>query len=468
MVTKQLKKTNQCWEAYVTGSKLDNNGSNIIRHIENIVKAPICQGNPDTRFSTLDITKASCVRENGSVRSVSCVRLIDNVNAARCEPCAKTREYLRGAASSAIQKKQVNPVVDRLQTELSKASNENLRLRSLLEATEKEKVAVEAQLDNVIRSAGEESLKSLKSGTLAHMFIKQQLQYREVGGHAMRWHPTMIRWALTVQAKSSSTYNLMRDSGMVCLPSDRTLSDFKHCRPLEAGVDHYAIQQTAKTHPNADFTLMLDEMKIKNGLVYNRNTGKLSGYVGMGDLSTISQDDFKADVASHACVFLARSIRDKRVSFVPATFFTKTASSTELFYMLWEVIAAMELMGLRVRIVVSDGASSNRLLAKCHQAQNSTDEIVYRTPNRYASRWLYFASDAPHLVKTTRNCVEMSGGHLNTRNIIVSHTMCSIDFYFSSFMDHRFTTYLYFQFCKKSTQNVLDRSKTPRRSSHTN
>lgn len=128
---------------------------------------------------------------------------------------------------------------------------------------------------------------------------------------------------------------MMRGSGMICLPSDRTLNEFKHCRPLEAGVDRYLIHETSKSHPNTDFTLMTDEMKIKNGLVFNRNTGELSRYVSMGE-STITPDDFKYDVASHACKFLARSI-------AAATFFTKTASSAELFYMLWDVISAMEL-----------------------------------------------------------------------------------------------------------------------------
>ena len=68
---------------------------------------------------------------------------------------------------------------------------------------------VERQLGEVITSTAEARLSSLQAGSLAHLFITAQLQYREGGGNAMRWHPTMIRWALSIQAKSSSTYLMM-------------------------------------------------------------------------------------------------------------------------------------------------------------------------------------------------------------------------------------------------------------------
>ena len=43
--------------------------------------------------------------------------------------------------------------------------------------------------------------------------------------------------------------------------------------------------------------------------------------------------------------------------------------------------------------------------------------ITYRTPNIYAEdgRFIFFFSDAPHLVKTTRNCLSNSRSHKNSR-----------------------------------------------------
>jgi len=50
-----------------------------------------------------------------------------------------------------------------------------------------------------------------------------------------------------------------------------------------------------------------------------------------------------------------------------------------------------------------DGASINRRLVKMHGPKT---QLVYKVPNPHATdhRQLYFFSDAPHLIKTTRNC----------------------------------------------------------------
>ena len=50
-----------------------------------------------------------------------------------------------------------------------------------------------------------------------------------------------------------------------------------------------------------------------------------------------------------------------------------------------------------------DGASVNRRLVKLH---DTSEKIVYRVRNIRASdgRYLFFFSDPPHLIKTTRNC----------------------------------------------------------------
>lgn len=69
---------------------------------------------------------------------------------------------------------------------------------------------------------------------------------------------------------------------------------------------------------------------------------------------------------------------------------------------------------------VSDGVSPNSRCYELHSdiAGNSSDKIVHATVNLFcASRKIYFFSDTPHLVKTTRNCLFNSGSGNRTRNL---------------------------------------------------
>ena len=46
------------------------------------------------------------------------------------------------------------------------------------------------------------------------------------------------------------------------------------------------------------------------------------------------------------------------------------------------------------------------------------DDVIYRTKNRFATdchRYIYFFSDAPHLMKTARNCLWKSGSDKSSR-----------------------------------------------------
>ena len=66
-----------------------------------------------------------------------------------------------------------------------------------------------------------------------------------------------------------------------------------------------------------------------------------------------------------------------------------------------------------------DGAAPNRKFFRLHkECGGQYENITYYTENRYApGQRIYFICDVPHL-KTTRNNLENSHGHLNSRNLI--------------------------------------------------
>ena len=97
----------------------------------------------------------------------------------------------------------------------------------------------------------------------------------------------------------------------------------------------------------------------------------------------------------------------------------------------WEAIGVLELTcNLWVIASTSDGASPNRRLYRMHKplVNNAEDDLCYRTINLYApQRYIYFFSDAPHLVKTTRNYLYSSGHGSCTRYVVwndIIHHLC--------------------------------------------
>ena len=81
-------------------------------------------------------------------------------------------------------------------------------------------------------------------GSFARMFWQQQQEAarqhdartaRQHDARTMRWCPQMIRWCLHFHLKSSGAYKLLRESGIVKLPSDRTLRDYTYFVPPKAG-----------------------------------------------------------------------------------------------------------------------------------------------------------------------------------------------------------------------------------------
>ena len=95
-------------------------------------------------------------------------------------------------------------------------------------------------------------------------------------------------------------------------------------------------------------------------------------------------------------------------------------TADQLFPLVWEATRILECVGFKVRAWVCDGASPTRKFFKSNHLELEAG-IVYLAINRFElSRKIYFMSDVPHLLKTTRNDLENSHGNLKTRNLFVS------------------------------------------------
>lgn len=120
-------------------------------------------------------------------------------------------------------------------------------------------------------------------------------------------------------------------------------------------------------------------------------------------------------LAKYLILFMVKGITTDLA--FPLCHYATIGITADLLYPLtWEVIKCLEVdIGLKVLFITCDGASPNRRFFQLHANGN---ELVNFTINPYdENRSIFFISDAPHLLKTARNCFSNSSSHLMSRHL---------------------------------------------------
>ena len=132
-------------------------------------------------------------------------------------------------------------------------------------------------------------------GSFARLFWEEQLKASLTDDmRQVRWHPCMIKWCLNLKLLSTSAYHALRTSGFVTLPSERTLRDYTSYFSNQPGfmneIDNQLFAEVSPSLPSSRryISIIIDEMKIKEGLVFNKHSGKIIGFTSLGDIN----DDF--------------------------------------------------------------------------------------------------------------------------------------------------------------------------------
>ena len=256
-------------------------------------------------------------------------------------------------------------------------------------------------------------------------FWEQQMALLQTNKMGRRYHPQVIRFALSIHGKSPSAYRELRDSGALILPSERVLRDYKNYFKPKAGINQENIEcLREKTKQFTDLqryvVLVMDEMKIQSNLVFDKVSGDLVGFVDLGDPTTNEAFAEEECVATHALAFLVRGLCTD-MKHIVSYYFTWDITSFQIMSIFWKAVSVLELsLSLWVIGAVNDGASPNRKFFNLHSqlAKDLKCDVVYKTPNAFAtSRFIYFFADSPHLLKTARNCLYNSGYGSRSRYI---------------------------------------------------
>ena len=441
----------------------------------------ICPGNPDSAFIALiESRKGSLLSPNGkeassildssvpvkfdgvvhekTVRSTTCQML---TTGRRCSECVKYRNVLRKINSR--WEKSNNDLEHNASLSSSHANDRYLRspqkklkmsairkelssarrlVRALQRQIERDGISVEPlvqdDLAQIAMSAENAVQKECPDGSLKKLFWNQQVEALRKNPKQMRWHPAFIRWCLYIRLKSSGAYTALRDSGVLRLPSERTLFDYTHWTRAAAGFhETLDVQLIAEANVRAEkdkyVVVAFDEMKIKENLVFDKHGLNLVGFTNLGEFENGIQrleERCKAEgatersrepagkITTHMLAFMVRGLFST-LEFPYAHFATTGATAVQLYPIVWDVVKHLERCGLRVMALVCDGAATNRKFFGLH---SSAGDEICKTRNPYSEqdRDIYFMFDVPHLLKTARNCWSNSFAHRFSRKLWVS------------------------------------------------
>ena len=162
-----------------------------------------------------------------------------------------------------------------------------------------------------------------------------------------------MRFCLSLHAKSPAAYRELRDSGVLILPSERTLRDYMYRNffKFQPGLNPANIQRL-QDMTNEYFDIQkyvfvsFDEMKIQSKLVFDKHTNELIGFVDLGEEELNISSFGSCELATHALVYFVRGAATD-LKYALAYFMTKDVTSYQIMPLFLKCVrAGVQLMGM--------------------------------------------------------------------------------------------------------------------------
>lgn len=247
------------------------------------------------------------------------------------------------------------------------------RLRLKLDSVvESEGVMVDNEMASDLQEIISEEnpgVEALPEDCFRRIFWEQQQAALAKKKTAMRWHPLMIKWCLYLCHMSGKAYEALRQSGCIHLPSQRTLRDYSNCVKAGPGFSKEVDEQllsAAKLSSSPDWhsliCLLLDEMHVREDLVYDKHSGRLIGFVDLGEVNNqllAFEESNEGDnnssspvLANSMFTFMIKGIFSS-FRHVYAHFPCSSLKGDLLFQPFWEAVCRLERMGFKVSVYLN-------------------------------------------------------------------------------------------------------------------
>ena len=234
---------------------------------------------------------------------------------------------------------------------LSKLEVERLKVK-LADVIAKQSVALDQDTSNdmkeVMQQVEEQAMKNCAKGSFQQVFWQQQKNATlKPDKRGIRWHPLFIKWCLYLRYQSGKAYQTLQESGCISLPSQRTLRDYSNCVQATAGFSSEVDRQLFQAANLGSceewqklVCLLLDEMYIREDLVYNKHTGNLVGFCNLGEVNNhllAFERSVDADGATHPPLAKTMMVFMVRGLFTPLRF---AQSCRTIMTVLWACIVS--------------------------------------------------------------------------------------------------------------------------------
>lgn len=271
------------------------------------------------------------------------------------------------------------------------------------------------------------------------LLLKDQAKALNMPSRQMRWHPLVLKWCLRLYSKSHSMYSELREAGFLLLPSGRTLSDYKNFCSSKSGWQLSVLEGMRTSYSQQKLSdvgglgaLIFDEVKIKEGLLFDPSSWELIGFTDLecdsdntGNISTTPSVQGK--LATHVLQFYFKSVFSS-FHYPCAYFLTRGISAHQLNRIFWHRVGLLHCYDFKVILSCCDGAAENRTF----MVINGCSDVESKKNNPFSNSPLFFISDPPHLLKKLRNNIYNSGHKdqstrytrcllLNSKNILWDH-----------------------------------------------
>jgi len=112
---------------------------------------------------------------------------------------------------------------------------------------------------------------------------------------------------------------------------------------------------------NSYVSILFDEMKVRESLVYDKHCAKVIGFSELGYLNDQFDQLEKGDaehptIATHILGVMVRGVFNN-MRFPYAHFPTTDTTGTKLYLIIWEAVERLERLGFKVVAITADGAS---------------------------------------------------------------------------------------------------------------